>query len=122
MSVKRITLVLLELQVADTFVPFTEAVKSMAVPEGEDVKLYEVVSGEIVTVEDVVHVLPTQTVAVPLTAPLEVVFVTVMVTESVAVIDRALITPPLVTLTAEASELLQAVPVAAVRFCVVLSL
>jgi hypothetical protein len=87
-----------------------------------DVKLYEVVSGEIVTVDDVVHVLPTHTVAVPLTAPLEVVFVTVIVTESVAVMDSALIKPLLFTLTAEASELLQAVPVAAVRFLVVLSL
>lgn len=80
------------------------------------------VLGEIVTVDDVVHVLPTQTVAVPLTAPLEVVFVTVIVTEEVAVIDSALIKPLLFTLTAVGSELLQAVPVDAVRFLVVLSL
>ena len=86
------------------------------------VRLYDVVDGEIVTVDDVVHVLPTHTVAVPLTAPLEVVLVTVMVTESVAVIDNALIKPAFVTLTAAGSELLHAVPEAAVRFFVVLSL
>lgn len=69
-----------------------------------------------------VHVLPTHTLAVPLTAPLDVVLVTVIVTESVAVMDRAFTKPLLFTLTAVGSELLQAVPEAAVRFFVVLSL
>jgi len=81
-----------------------------------------VVLGEIVTVDEVVQVLPTHTVAVPLTAPLDVVLVTVIVTESVAVMDNAFIKPAFVTLTAVGSELLQAVPEAAVRFFVVLSL
>jgi hypothetical protein len=84
--------------------------------------LYEVVSGEIVTVDDVVHVVPTHTVAVPLTAPLELVFVTVMVTESVAVMDKALIKPVLLALTADGSELLQLVPEDPVTFLVVPSL
>ena len=85
-------------------------------------RLYEVVDGEIVTVDDEVHVLPTQTVAVPLTAPLELVLVTVIVTEEVAVRDKALIKPVLFTLTAAGSELLQLVPEAAVKFFVLLSL
>ena len=82
------------------------------------VRLYDVVDGEIVTVDDVVHVLPTHTVAVPLTAPLEFVLVTVMVTESVAVMDSALIKPVLLTLTADGSELLQVVPDEPVTFLV----
>ena len=86
------------------------------------VRLYEVVEGEIVTVADVVHVLPTQTVAVPLTAPVDVVFVTVIVTEEVAVRDTALIRPVLFTVTAVVSELVQAVPEEAVMFLVVPSL
>jgi hypothetical protein len=72
--------------------------------------------------DEVVQVLPTQTVAVPLTAPVEVVFVTVIVTDEVAVMDTALIRPALVTLTADVSELLQVVPEDAVTFCVVPSL
>jgi hypothetical protein len=66
--------------------------------------------------DEVVHVLPTQTVAVPLTAPVDVVFVTVIVTEEVAVRDTALIRPVLFTVTAVVSELVQAVPEEAVMF------
>lgn len=74
------------------------------------------------TDEEVVQVLPTQTVAVPLTAPVEDVSVTVMVTDEAAVIDRALINPVLLTLTAEGWELSHAVPLLPVTFCVVPSL
>ena len=45
------------------------------------------------TVDEVLQVLPTQTVAVPLTAPVEVVLVTVMVTDEVAIMETAFIRP-----------------------------
>jgi hypothetical protein len=76
----------------------------------------------MLTVCEVVQVLPTHTVVVPLTAPLEEVFVAVIVTEEAAVRDRALINPVLFTLTAEGSELLQVVPDFAVTFAVLPSL
>jgi len=83
--------------------------------------LYEVVSGEMVTVDEVEQVLPTQTVAVPLTAPLEEVLVTVIVTED-ELVEIALIRPWLVTVTVVESELLHAVPEDVVMFWVVPSL
>jgi hypothetical protein len=84
----------------------------MDVPESDDTLIDDVV----------VQVLPTQTVAVPLTAPVEEVLVAVIVTDDVAVIERALINPVLLTLTAEGAELDHVVPLLAVMFWVVPSL
>jgi hypothetical protein len=76
----------------------------------------------MLTVCEVVHVLPTHTVVVPLTAPLEEVFVAVIVTEEAAVRETALISPVPFTVTAAVSELPQVVPEEPVRFWVVPSL
>jgi hypothetical protein len=121
-----ITEELLELHVAsvETSEPFCVAANSICVPAPPlPDKLIVVPWSQVTEIDEVVvQVLPTQTVAVPLTAPLDEVFVTVMVTESVAVIDSALIKPALLTLTAEGSELLQVVPEDELIFWVVPSL
>lgn len=121
-----ITEELLEVQVAslDTLVPFCVATNSTCDPAPPlPDKLIDVPWSHVtVTDDDVVQVLPTQTVAVALTAPEDVVFVTVIVTEEAAVRETALIKPVLFTVTEAVSELLQVVPEAAVRFWVVPSL
>jgi hypothetical protein len=117
---------LLEVQVAslETVEPFWVATNSICDPAPPLPDKLMLVPWSQVTVidDDVVQVLPTQTVAVPLTAPEELVLVTVIVTEESAVREIALISPEVLTVTAAVSELLQVVPEADVRFWVVLSL
>ena len=115
-SINPITPGLLELQVAVTFEPFTEAVKVIVCPWLAD-RLKEVVAGEIVTAFEVfVQELPTHTETVPLAVPVDEVLVAEIVTDVELVAEIAMITPVLLTVTAAGSELVQVVPFAAVRF------
>lgn len=117
---------LLDVQVAEpeTVEPFWVATNSICdpAPPLPERLMDEPWSQVTVIDDDVVQVLPTQTDAVPLTAPEVLVLVTVMVTEESVVMLTALIRPEVLTVTAVVSELLQVVPEAEVRFWVVPSL
>jgi hypothetical protein len=71
-----------------------------------------------VTEDDVLQVLPTQTVAVPLATPPEDVLVAEIITEEPFVRETTFSKPVLLTVTALGSELFQVVPDDAVRFFV----
>jgi len=74
----------------------------------------------MVMLEDVLlHEVPAHTVALPVTAPLDEVFVTVIVTDDVEAalaVDTSVIKPVLLTVTTEGSELVQVVPDPPLRF------
>jgi hypothetical protein len=111
------TLGSLEVHVAVTAEPFAEALNWMLCPWLAD-RLYVVVEGDIVTLEDVLlHEVPAHTVALPVAAPL----VTVIVTEELAaalLLDANVTNPLLFTLTMAGSELVHVVPDAPLMFLV----
>jgi hypothetical protein len=106
-------------------VPFSSnAVKVSVVPVAKVIVSPDVHDVQLtVTALDVlVHEIPTQTVAVLLTAPIEDTLVAVIVTVLERLVTDSAFTNPLFTLAIFGSELLQVVPDSAVMFRVVPSL